>query len=77
MLVREAAAPPGIRRWLDGSPFGAKDAGRHRGALHGPAWRAATVISCATDPRTGEEVVWGLAPQRGTLTSDFTSGRSS
>jgi hypothetical protein len=34
-------------------------------------------IGCAADPKTGEEVVWGLAPRRDALSSDFTFGRSS
>jgi len=79
LIVRQMQRPrAGIRRWLD----------RVRALVQKPRTAHAAVrctallargyrdISCATDPKTGEEVVWGLAPQRGTLTSDFTFGRS-
>jgi hypothetical protein len=33
-------------------------------------------IGCAADPKTGEELVWGLTPRRDRSSSDFTFGRS-
>jgi hypothetical protein len=34
-------------------------------------------IGSSTDPKTGEELAWGLAPHREAMASDVTFGRSS
>jgi hypothetical protein len=80
LIVREKQAPrAGIRRWLDGVKSLVLKPRRAHAAVRCTALlaRGYREIGCAADPKTGEQVVWGLTPRREALSSDFTFGRSS
>jgi hypothetical protein len=77
--VRETQRPrPGFRRWLDAAKALVRKPRKAHAAVRCTALlaRGYREIGCGTDPKSGEEVVWGLAPRREELTSDFTFGRS-
>jgi hypothetical protein len=79
LIVRATQKPrPGLRRWLDAAKALIRKPRKAHPAVRCTALlaRGYREIGCCTDPKTGEEVVWGLAPQREELTSDFTFGRS-
>lgn len=79
LIVRETQRPrPGFRRWLDRAKALVRKPRKAHAAVRCTALlaRGYREIGCGTDPKTGEEVVWGLAPRREELTSDFTFGRS-
>jgi hypothetical protein len=78
LIVREEAMPrTGLRRLFDRIKAMVRKPRKAHAAVRCTALlaRGYRDIGSATDPKTGEEVVWGLAP-RETLPSDFTFGRS-
>jgi hypothetical protein len=80
LIVREAERPrPGFRRWVDAAKALVRKPRKAHAAVRCTALlaRGYREIGCGTDPKTGEEVVWGLASRREVLTSDSTFGRSS
>jgi len=80
LIVRETQRPrAGFRRWLDAARALFRKPRKAHAAVRCTALlaRGYREIGCATDPKTNEELVWGLTPRRETLNSDFTFDRSS
>jgi hypothetical protein len=79
LIVHEKQAPrAGLLRFLDRMKAFVLKPRRAHAAVRCTALlaRGYQAIGCAADPKTGEQLVWGLTPRRDKLGSDFTFDRS-
>ncbi len=77
LIVREMQrARPGFRRWLDAAKALVRKPRKAHAAVRCTALlaRGYREIGCRADPKTGEEIVWGLAPPN--EVTELTFGRS-